>query len=75
MYRVQVGAFGNKTNTTNYLAQVKAKGYTGSFLVEPTTDSLYRVQVGSFFVKTNAEAFKKDVESKGMVAILKEYVL
>lgn len=74
LYRVQIGAFGSKSNAENFLKEVKTKGYTDSFLVEPTTDSFYRVQVGSFSVKTNAENYAKGIESKGMKTIIKEYI-
>ena len=33
LYRVQVGAFRSKENAENFLKQVKAKGFTDSFIV------------------------------------------
>lgn len=67
IYKVQVGAFLNKTNAQNYIMEVKSKGFE-AFIVEPTTDKLYRVQVGAFSSKSNAENFLKDVKSNGFIS-------
>lgn len=51
-YRVQVGAFSQKSNADRQLAAVQAKGFEG-FITN--LNGLYKVQVGAYSVKANAE--------------------
>lgn len=69
LYRVQVGAFSNKANASNYLAKIEASGFDG-FLVE--SNGLYKVQVGAFKSKGNAEAYMNKVKTNGYEAIIVE---
>lgn len=52
LYRVQCGAYKNKTNAAMRLRLIKEKG-VDAFIVE--VDGLYKVQVGAYSIKTNAE--------------------
>lgn len=52
LYRVQLGAYKNKSNANKQLAAVKAKG-VDAFIVQ--VDGYYKVQVGAFGVKANAD--------------------
>ncbi len=67
LYRVQVGAFSNKANADNYLAQINKSGFKG-FIVE--VNGLYKVQVGAFKNQSNAEAYIAQVRAKGYEAII-----
>ena len=63
LYRVQVGAFKNKTNAINLSNELKKKGYN-NFIVD-SVDKLYRVQVGAFKNKTNAINLSNELKKKG----------
>ena len=67
VYRVQVGAYKNKTNAEKQLAKVKAAGFD-TYLVQ--VDGLYKIQVGAFGVKANAEAMQKKLKAAGFSAFL-----
>jgi N-acetyl-anhydromuramyl-L-alanine amidase AmpD len=62
LYRVQTGAFKNKSNADALLAKVKAAGFD-TYMIQ--ADGLYKVQVGAFSVKSNADAMAKKLKSKG----------
>lgn len=51
-YRVQVGAFSQKSNADKQLAAVQQKGFEG-FITN--LNGLYKVQVGAYSVKANAD--------------------
>ena len=63
IYRVQIGAFSNKSNADEQLKKIKAKGFNGSFVTK--VDKLYKVQVGAFTVKSNAEKYRDKVKAAG----------
>lgn len=63
IYRVQIGAFKNKSNADEQLKKIKAKGFNDSFVVK--VDKFYKVQVGAFTAKTNAENYKSKVVKAG----------
>lgn len=63
-YRVQVGAFGEKTNAINLRNKVNAKGYD-TLLAYDNEDDLYRIQIGAFSKKGNAEKQLADVKADG----------
>ena len=67
LYRVQVGAFGVKSNADAYLKKVKAAGFD-AFIVK--VGKLYKIQVGAFGVKANADAYLTKVKSAGFSAFL-----
>lgn len=63
IYRVQIGAFSNKSNADEQLKKIKDKGFNDSFVTK--VDKLYKVQVGSFTEKANAEKYLNKVKSAG----------
>lgn len=63
IYRVQIGAFSNKSNADEQLKKIKAKGFNDSFVTK--VDKLYKVQVGAFTVKANAEKYRDKVKKAG----------
>lgn len=67
LYRVQVGAFANKTNADNMVASVEKAGFD-TYLVQ--VDGLYKVQVGAFANKDNAESQKQALIDKGFDAFI-----
>jgi len=62
LYRVQTGAFSNKTNADVMLAKVKAKGFE-TYMVK--VDNLYKIQVGAYSKKTNADAMASKLKAAG----------
>ena len=62
LYRVQTGAFTNKTNAENMQKKVKAAGFD-TYMVQ--SDGLYKIQVGAFSKKENAEAMSEKLKSAG----------
>lgn len=67
LYRVQVGAFGVKSNANAYLKKAKAAGFD-AFIVK--VGKLYKIQVGAFGVKANADAYLAKVKAAGFSAFL-----
>jgi len=59
LYRVQVGAYGVKSNAEKILANLKAKGYD-TMLVQ--VNNLYKVQVGAYSKKENADNMAAKLE-------------
>jgi len=62
LYKVQVGAFKNRTNADALLAKVKTAGFE-TYMVQ--VDGLYKVQVGAYCVKANADAIAAKLKAKG----------
>lgn len=62
LYRVQTGAFGNKTNADRMLAKVKAAGFD-TYMVK--VDNLYKIQVGAYSKKANADAMAAKLKAAG----------
>lgn len=54
LYRVQVGAYSNKTNAERQLEKIKAAGFADAYIAV-VDSTLYRVQVGAYSEKENAE--------------------
>lgn len=67
LYRVQVGAYSNKTNAVNQMNAVKKKGFE-AILVQ--VDGMYKVQVGAFSVKANADNMLAKVKAAGFDAFI-----
>lgn len=63
IYRVQIGAFSNKSNADEQLKKIKAKGFNDSFVTK--ADKLYKVQVGAFTIKSNAEKYRDKIKNAG----------
>lgn len=62
LYRVQTGAFLNKSYADAMLAKVKAAGFS-TYMVQ--TGKMYRVQVGAYKVRANAEKMVKRLKAAG----------
>ena len=62
LYKVQTGAFKNKSNATALEVKLKAAGFD-TYVVN--VGGLYKVQVGAYSVKANAEAMKKKLVAAG----------
>lgn len=62
LYKVQTGAFKNKSNATALEAKLKAAGFD-TYIVN--VGGLYKVQVGAYSVKANAEAMKTKLVAAG----------
>ena len=62
LYRVQTGAFKNKSNADALLAKVRAAGFD-TYMIQD--GGLYKVQVGAYGVKSNADAMASKLKEKG----------
>lgn len=62
IYRVQVGAYSVKSNSTKILTKLKTDGYNG-FVTK--VGEYYKVQVGAFSIKDNADRLAKELKLKG----------
>jgi N-acetylmuramoyl-L-alanine amidase len=67
IYRVQTGAYGNRTYANDHLNKVKKAGFDGWMEV---VDGMYKIYAGSFEVKKNAENRLKQVKAKGFSAFI-----
>lgn len=64
LFRVQVGAFGNKANADALGKQLTNAGF-GAPYVKLDEDGLYKVQVGAFSLKSNADALQIKIRKAG----------
>lgn len=64
LYRVQIGAFKNKSNAENLLKKVKVD-FPDAFIKE--AGGYYKVQIGAFTILNNAERMLERAEMKGFV--------
>ena len=64
LYRVQVGAYEDKTWAEKQVKKVKAAGFADAFIAV-VDGILYRVQIGAFSEKANAEALLAKVKKAG----------
>jgi hypothetical protein len=71
LYRVQVGAFKDRSNAEKKLRQISATG-TDCFITD-LQDGFYRVQCGAYSVRQNAENKMNALKYMGFDAIIKEY--
>lgn len=67
IYRVQVGAFSNKTNADNMFNKVKTMGFTPCIV---KVGNLYKVQVGAYERKENADNMVKRLKILGFTPII-----
>jgi hypothetical protein len=73
IYRVQVGAFTNKSNAENYRNSIISSGFKDAFIKEAiVTDNItkqqkviFRVQAGAFRVQNYAEAYREKLINAG----------
>ena len=63
IYRVQTGAYGNRTYALKHLDKVKKAGFDGWMEV---VDGMYKIYAGSFEVRKNAEVRLAQVNAKGL---------
>lgn len=68
IFRVQVGAFSNRVYADDMVANLKADGFAGSYVIY--TNGVYRVQVGSFSNRTYAEMMKRSLIDAGYKAFV-----
>ncbi|RHW38911.1 N-acetylmuramoyl-L-alanine amidase [Neobacillus notoginsengisoli] len=68
LYKVQVGAFRDKSHADELVKKVTAKGYQ-AFAVKDK-DGLYKVQAGAFTKKENADALVKKLKADGFEAFV-----
>lgn len=64
LYRVQCGAFRNKSNAEDFRDTVAGKGFEDAYV--KLVDGLYKVQVGAYSVRSNAEATAARLTSVGI---------
>lgn len=62
LFRVQVGAFGVRSNADTMMTRLRKDGYS-PFITQ--RDGLFRVQVGAFGVRANAERLEAELKRKG----------
>lgn len=67
-YKVQVGAFREKSNADKYLNKMKSLGFSDAFIKTVTIDGapMYRVQIGAFTVEANAKNLLAKVKAQGI---------
>ncbi|MFA9375741.1 MAG: glucosaminidase domain-containing protein [Lachnotalea sp.] len=63
-YRVQAGAFRNKSGANAMAEKVKKTGHTDVYV--KLLSGLYKVQVGAYSVKSNAESTVKKLKASGI---------
>ena len=62
LYKVQVGAYSKKANTTDTISKLEKAGFD-TYIVK--ADNLYKIQVGAFNNKSNAEEFAAKLKKAG----------
>ena len=67
IYRVQTGAFRNKTYATNLLNKIKAAGFSPCVVM---SGGYYKVQVGAYEKKANATNMSKKLKAAGFDACI-----
>lgn len=67
MYKVQVGAFGEKKNADATAKKLTAAGYKPVVVL---VGKMYKVQVGAFSLKENADKLVKDLQAKKFQAFV-----
>lgn len=67
LYRVQVGAYSQKSNADNQMKAIEGKGFD-AFIVK--AGGLYKVQVGAFKVKANADNMLAKIKAAGFDAFI-----
>lgn len=67
LYKVQIGAFRNKTNADSLAAQARREGFDAAVLLR---DNLYKVQIGAFANRANAEAMEDRAKEEGYSTIV-----
>ncbi|MFC4323328.1 N-acetylmuramoyl-L-alanine amidase [Litchfieldia salsa] len=67
LYKVQIGAFSEKSNADQLANEAKSKGFETITLLR---DSLYKVQIGAFASKENAEQLETRARNEGFEVIV-----
>lgn len=63
LWRVQIGAFGSKSNADQFLLKVKKSGFSDAFI--KTSGGLHRIQVGAYSIYKNAQTIVERLKAKG----------
>ena len=71
VFKVQVGAYKQKSNAETKLRQIAATGQ--ACFITDLQDGFYRVQCGSYNIRANAERKASELKNHGFDAIIKEY--
>lgn len=71
VFKVQVGAYKQKSNAETKLRQIAATGQ--ACFITDLQDGFYRVQCGSYNIRANAERKMNELKNHGFDAIIKEY--
>ncbi len=66
LFRVQVGAFSQRSNAESVVVRLAEQGYDASILSGPP----YRVQTGSFSSRNNADAYAEELRSAGFEVLV-----
>lgn len=72
IYRVQTGAYGNRTYALKHLDKVKKAGFDAWMEV---VDGMYKIYAGSFEVRKNAENRLKQVEKAGFSGFIVTHIV
>jgi N-acetylmuramoyl-L-alanine amidase len=67
LFKVQIGAFSNKSNADTLASEARSKGFDAIVLLK---DNLYKVQIGAFSSKENAEALATEARNAGFNAFV-----
>jgi N-acetylmuramoyl-L-alanine amidase len=67
VYRVQIGAFGNRSNADERAAALRAAGYTPYVVRE---GNLFKVRTGEFRERRDAEALAGQLRAKGFAVTI-----
>ncbi|MFI8496786.1 N-acetylmuramoyl-L-alanine amidase [Peribacillus butanolivorans] len=62
LFKVQIGAFSDKSNADSLASEAKSKGFDSIVLLK---DKLYKVQIGAFSSKENAETLANRAKNAG----------
>ena len=70
IYKIQVGAFSNRSNAENFMEYIKTIKYCENpYIVED--NGLYKIQVGAYSVKSNATKVLNYLKEKNISAFIK----
>lgn len=70
LYRVQIGAFGKRSNAQGLLRELQGKGFDAFITAVDLGRLFYRVQAGAFGSRSNAEAMQEKLRSAGYESVI-----
>lgn len=71
VYRVQLGAYKERSNAERKVRQVSSAGFE-CFITDPGSDGMIRVQAGAYNIKANAEMRLAEIQNAGFDAFINE---